>query len=382
MTITNAEQIFADLLASTEVRKVDYKRDQYLLDNEISKSRFIKDILCITNAPGDDGYILLGVETEQGKPKEVVGISHHHDSSDLEAIVNGVIDAPIQFEYYPLKYQGHDCALLHIPRSKAKPHWPKRNYGKLERRIIYTRRSSGNREASTQEIREMSIETIQLSDIAQRKARTTGHVVDELADIDISGRKTAMYRMLKYIAPKILFKKYYPVIETYTDTSEQIFALVSYPREKMEFEFAIFMYPWAVKSDDIFRSRTRVRSLVGRGDWYSRSIKITKPIRERIKKCFILHICYKNIYTKPLERKLYLYEENYRFANEWNELWGKVMKWETDIPIKYEYDAVKKFKISYQKKAQYEFFLPNISSKVELQDRLGKLVAWTGINII
>ena len=41
----NIKGIFADLLASTEIRKVDHKRDQYLLDNENSKSEFIKDIV-------------------------------------------------------------------------------------------------------------------------------------------------------------------------------------------------------------------------------------------------------------------------------------------------------------------------------------------------
>jgi len=148
---------FAELLRATEVRKVDYKRDQYSLVSEKTKVELIKDILCMANAPDSDGYILLGVKSEKGQPREVVGISHHHDSSDLEAIVNAAIEPPIQFEYYPLNYKGIKCALLHIPKSKAKPHWPKKAYFKLYRHIIYTRRSSGNREASIQEIRDMCV---------------------------------------------------------------------------------------------------------------------------------------------------------------------------------------------------------------------------------
>jgi predicted HTH transcriptional regulator len=120
--MANVKELFVDLLALTEVRKVDYKRDQYLLDDENLKSKFIKDIVCIANAPGDDGYILLGVKSDKGKPREGVSISGHYDSSDLEAIVNGVIDPPIQFEYYPLNYKGSECALFHIPKSKAKLH--------------------------------------------------------------------------------------------------------------------------------------------------------------------------------------------------------------------------------------------------------------------
>ena len=69
-------------------------------------------------------------------------------------------------------------------------------------------------------------------------------------------------------------------------------------------------------------------------------------------------------------------------SNAWKESWGRIIKWETDIPIKYEYDTKEKFKTYYQKKAWYEFFLPNISSKAELQDRLEKLLAWVNSNII
>ena len=41
----------------------------------------------------------------------------------------------------------------------------------------------------------------------------------------------------------------------------------------------------------------------------------------------------------------------------------------------------KQFQTSYQKKARYEFFIPNVASKAELQDRLEKLLAWVDINI-
>jgi len=75
-------KLFKTLLQSSEIRKTDFKRDQYRLDNEYLKSKFVKDILCMANAPGDDGYIVLGVKSEKGKPGEVIGISSHHDSAD------------------------------------------------------------------------------------------------------------------------------------------------------------------------------------------------------------------------------------------------------------------------------------------------------------
>ena len=92
--MNKAEKTFTMLIKSTEVRKTDFKKTQYLLDNENLKSKFVKDILCMANAPGKDGYILLGVREEKGRPCEVVGISCHHDSSELEQIVNGVVEEP------------------------------------------------------------------------------------------------------------------------------------------------------------------------------------------------------------------------------------------------------------------------------------------------
>ena len=377
--ITNVKKLFADLLALTEVRKVDYKRDQYPLDDENLKSKFIKDIVCIANAPGDDGYILLGVKSEKGKPREVISISHHYDSSDLEAIVNGVIDPPIQFEYYPLNYEGTECALFYIPRSKAKPHWPKRDYGKLGRHIIYTRRSSGNREASIQEIREMCVETMQLSDIAHRKIRVSPHVVDELRDMSLDDRKIAMYKMLKTIVPKIGLVKYRSIIDVSRYHSEQVCALASSISGKSAHNYTILMYPWTAKLDNITWARSKIKRVISG----SMKTNLRASLRTCLEESMLVHISYKDIYTKALESRHYLFLTGlFSFANAWKEPWGRIIKWETDIPIKYEYDAKKKFKTYYQKKAQYEFFLPNVTSKAELQDHLGKLLAWVDSNII
>lgn len=374
--ITDATLLFESLLKTTEVKEIDFKRSQYRFDNDILKSEFIKDILCMANAPGSDSHILLGVESEKGKPREVVGISHHYDSSNLEAIVNGVIDPPIQFEYYPLNYQGNECALLHIPKSKAKPHWPKRDYGKLERHIVYTRRSSGNREASIQEIREMCVETMQLSDIAHRKIRVSPHVVDELRDMSLDDRKVAMYKILKSITPKLHLIKYYPLTATYV--TGQAGALVTHTTEKAVNEYCIVMYPWTAKRDNVIRTHWRIESFI-KG---TQSTKFRFPIRKRLEGSALVHISYKSIFTKALEKG---YDTRldflYKFANALDEPWGKIIKWETDIPIKYEYNATKKFKISYQKKARYEFFLPNVTSKAELLDHLEKLLVWVDSNI-
>ena len=48
-------ELFETLLKSTEIRKIDFKTDQYKLDTEHLKSKLVKDILCIANTSGSRG---------------------------------------------------------------------------------------------------------------------------------------------------------------------------------------------------------------------------------------------------------------------------------------------------------------------------------------
>lgn len=366
--MNDTNRLFGELLKTNEVRKIDFKRDQYRLDNKILKSEFIKDILCIANAPGDDGYILLGVKAEKGRPREVIGISHHHDGSDLEQIVSSVIGEPIQFEYYSLSYQGKECALLHVPKSKAKPHRPKKDFGVLRKHVFYTRRSSGNTEASIQEVREMCIATMHISDIAQRKVKSSAHIVDELSDLNLDERGTAMHQMLKTIASKIGLARHRHIFNPIT--SRHWCTLVSSRGKKVALDYAVFVYPWTVGSYDIRVSRNNAAnwkiSTGGKGTW--------KSTRDRLKNSTLIHIAYKGISTKSLESKAFD-SKGYWFANEWKLDWGRVMKWEDTVP------RLVGSRMVYENKNKFEFFLPDVTSKGELQERLGKLLSWVDENL-
>lgn len=355
-------------MSSTEVRKVEFKRDQYRLDNEKLKSDFIKDILCIANAPGDDGYILLGVKAEKGKPREVTGISHHHDGSDLEQMVNSVIDEPIQFEYRVVACGGKECAILHIPKSKARPHWPRKDYGILRKHVFYTRRSSGNREASIQEVREMCISTIHISDIAQRKIKSSSHIVDELLSMDLDEREAAMHRMFKTIAPKIGLTRHKSMLSP--SSSRHSCSLVRSEGRKVAWDYAVFMYPWTAGRDDIVTSRRNATNL---GLYSTRGKYVRKSTVHRLSQSTLIHVSYKGISTKSLISRYY--NSSYSFANEWKPDWGRVMKWE-DTARTYV-----RSKVMNEDKAKYEFFLPDVSSKDELQERLGKLLIWVDENV-
>lgn len=360
--LSNIENLFAELLTATEIRKIDFKRDQYPLENDYLKSKFIKDILCIVNAPGNDGYILLGVKSERGKPREVIGISKHYDSSDLEQIVNSKIEGPIHFDYYSLKYEGLDCALIYIPKSKGRPHWPKDDFQILKKHIFYTRRASGNREATIQEIRDMFIETLRVSEVALRKMKSSPHIVDELVDMNLDERKIAMFNMLKKVTREIGLNKYYLLTHSSLGSSIIICALVDVPNSNIIPTYAVFMYPWTAKGINIIYSRGRVTENPYMKSYANYGMRKSPATRNRLRESSLIHISYKSIYTKVLESRPYS-PTGHWFANKWTEAWGTIMKWEYRSRYRSE-------------KAKYEFFLQNISSKDELKDRLDKLINW------
>jgi len=364
--VSSINPLFAQLLKTTELRKVEFKERQYRLDNDVLKSHFVEDILCIANAPGEDGYILLGVWE---KPREVVGISSHHDSAMLAGIVAGVIEEPIHFEFFPITHEVKRCALLRIPSSRARPHWPKRDFGILRKHVLYTRRASGNGEASISEIREMFLSTIRVSDMARRRATLTPHVADELASFDLGKRTQVMYDMLRSIVAKLTLAKYSPVSSEVIDMATKTFALVSSTGTKSVREYAIFMYPWIVRKDDVMWSRSYVGNIIDSTRYPQGKPSIArkrKSIVARLKECILVHISYQNIYAKALESKYYWITRGrpVGFANEWNESWGEIIKWLAEIP------QWEKGKTIYSEQAYYEFFFSNVSSESELLERM------------
>ena len=352
------KKLFEALLRSDEVRKVDFKRDQYGLDNERCKSKLVKDILCMANASGDDGYIVLGVKSEKGRPKEVIGIAGHHDSADLAGIVNSVVQEPIQFEYHTIKYKGMECAVIHIPNSIGGPHWSKRDFGVLKKHVFYTRRASGNTEASIAEIRQLCIQTIRLSDAVRQKAKVSSHVIDELATLNMDERECRMYKMLRSVSPKIGLRNYRSLVYRGSWGTETRGALIgSYSGDKGKHELVIVMYPWTVTWQEIVSSRRRVSGILRSGS----KIKLRSEEKERLKVSTLVHIAYKNIYTRALENRYY---DSKVFTNEIKEAWGKVMIWK-----------------EHPEEERHEFFMTNVSSKEELKERLMQLIDWANRNI-
>lgn len=374
--------LFESLLNDVEIKKRDFKGSQYNLDNDILKSQFVKDILCMANASGGDGYIVLGVIAE-GEKRTIVGISHHYDSASLEELVASVIEEPIHFEYLPVEYKGKSCAILHIPPSSARPHWPKKDFGKLRKYVFYTRRSSGNREASFSEIREMFLSSVRVVDVKRDRQRISSHIVDELAEVDVEQRTQLMYEMLRNVAPKIPLKNYLLVSrDRYGWIVPKTFALLTSTGVGNTNEYSIFMYPISARKDDILYARSSVNRVLDTHSYYiSNKDKPKKSgmivngivsysydkakyqlgkrlhsIGSRLEGCTMVHISYQNIYT----RFTGLQWGGLTLQNDWSESWGKVIKW----------------KLFRGDKTIHELFLSSVTSKAELLERLTKLTSW------
>lgn len=152
--------MIGELLRRSEGEKLDFKAEQYRLDNDVLKSKLVKDIVCIANAQGDEtGHIVVGVKAYPDGRKDVLGCDLHHDDADLQELVQAKVEPPPRFGYHQVKFEGKSFGLLEIPRSRSRPHIAKRDFEELRKGIVYTRHGSTNAEANREEIQAMYLDT-------------------------------------------------------------------------------------------------------------------------------------------------------------------------------------------------------------------------------
>lgn len=137
-----------------ESNDLDFKSEQYRLDNDHYKGKFIKDIVSMVNTPRDgSAYILTGVSEHQGKITGVPGVDEHHDEATLGGIISANVSPAPTFIYHQVQYQGKDIGLYEIPRDQAVPVLPTRSFGnRLVKGNVYFRRNTQNTEADTHDI--------------------------------------------------------------------------------------------------------------------------------------------------------------------------------------------------------------------------------------
>ena len=136
---------------------MDFKRDQYPFfgASVVQMSGLVKVILAFANAwRRTDAYILIGVEEVKGGRSIVHGVASHLDESDLQQLVNGKTNRPVQFSYQAFPFEGKQVGVIHIP-VQARPLYLRKPFGKLGENVVYVRRGTSTAEASPDEIARM-----------------------------------------------------------------------------------------------------------------------------------------------------------------------------------------------------------------------------------
>jgi hypothetical protein len=156
--IMDAER-FKKLLKQSEGPKLDYKAAAYRLDDEGSKSAFIKDIVALanTNPPDQFGYIVIGVkeDTTIGR-RELIGISAHPDDAELQQLVKDKISPVPDFAYAQFEFDGKQFGVIRVIPSRMLCQ-ATRTFGVLRSHVVYTRKGSRNAEVLSEDMTELLI---------------------------------------------------------------------------------------------------------------------------------------------------------------------------------------------------------------------------------
>lgn len=119
--------------------RLEYKAKPPGLDDKNQKKEFLRDVTAFANAHG--GYIIYGIEEEDGKPKALVGVnlpsSEDAFKQRITNLLRDAVEPPItQHEAAFLEVDGRRLLLLRIPKSYTGPH-------RISREDFFTRNTVG-----------------------------------------------------------------------------------------------------------------------------------------------------------------------------------------------------------------------------------------------
>ena len=149
--------LMEQLLHEGESSSLDYKRDQYLFAGatDEEKSELLKDILAFANGwRHSEAYILIGVHEVAGGRSTVVGVSDHIPENDLQQFVNSKTNRPVTFSYRAYPFEGKQVGVITIPQQD-RPIYLAKNYGKLQKHVVYYRQGTATAIATPDDIARM-----------------------------------------------------------------------------------------------------------------------------------------------------------------------------------------------------------------------------------
>lgn len=125
----------------SEYPKLDFKRQWYDLHEELSINEFLKDSTAMANAPGLDGFIVIGFDQkDKSFHPAKFSDSKLRDENELSGLINKRVDRLFHISHYPLIVNGNTISVLHIPPSFDKPHvirnYKTKNSGDQQHRVF------------------------------------------------------------------------------------------------------------------------------------------------------------------------------------------------------------------------------------------------------
>ena len=150
-------QLIEALLLEVESNTLDFKDTQYPFSGatDDEKSELLKDVLAFVNAfRRGDAYILVGVREVKGKRAEVLGVAEQLEDAHLQQFINGKTQRPVTFSYVAAEHDGNPIGIFVIP-EQPRPVYADRNFGKVQKGVVYHRRGSSIAVATPEEIAAM-----------------------------------------------------------------------------------------------------------------------------------------------------------------------------------------------------------------------------------
>lgn len=151
--------LMEQLLHEGESSCLDYKRDQYPFAGatDYEKGELLKDILAFANGwRHAEAYILIGVEEVAGGRSTVVGVSQHIPENDLQQFVNSKTNRPVTFSCRSYTFEGKQVGVITIPQQDG-PLYLNKNYGRLQKHVVYYRQGTTTAIASPDDIARMGV---------------------------------------------------------------------------------------------------------------------------------------------------------------------------------------------------------------------------------
>jgi Putative DNA-binding domain len=154
--------LIENLLYQSEGTALDFKKEQYFFQKatDEQKSELLKDILAFANSwRQDEAYIVIGVEEVVGGRQNPIGTEDHFDDSRLQQFINGKTNRQVNLAYEVHLFEGKKIGIIRIPKQE-RPIYAVKNYGKVQKEVVYYRSGSSTAIANPDDIARMGKDSV------------------------------------------------------------------------------------------------------------------------------------------------------------------------------------------------------------------------------